>query len=63
MIIDIEQYEICQRRGHKPSNSSLHQGDRLIEVCKYCHVSYYIEIVRTVHDLNPPEPRDEVLDD
>lgn len=48
----LEQYKICQERGHKPSDTVLASYPPQ-NVCKFCQTWFWFETV--LHERNVPE--------
>jgi hypothetical protein len=53
--VDLEEYAICRRRGHTPSDTRHVQGDgnKAWERCRWCGIVYYFE-PRKLVEVNPP---------
>lgn len=50
------EYAICQRRGHEAQSTSIQQGNKTHYQCKWCHVGYWWEVNKILHETNPPVP-------
>ena len=56
---DPTEYAICKRRGHKPGPYSISQGNRTIFNCRWCHVDYWWEEHKELHEMNAPDHDDQ----
>lgn len=54
-MIRIEQYKVCRERGHDPLPTSVSRGDKTFYCCKWCNVSYWWEVEKTLHEQNAPD--------
>jgi len=55
----LNEYRICQVRGHSPMDHSYRQGDKITYVCKYCGTHYRVEHTETLIEENKPEGADD----